>query len=365
VCVCELNEAPHCIFFWDCLSASRVKFLFSRQRSAGHFHRTHYTELAQLHASQSHAPQSHAPQSHAPRSKRLINHTASENLRSRARTTNVTELHATHTFLHATHTLALAWYMRDTKNDRSNTMALRPHAQGFDEKQKKVIEAVREGSAFELVCGIVTKGADAKSTLPPNTHPLTHSFAHSHVPTHLPIHSLTHPLTHQSTHPLIYLLTHTLTHQSTHLLAHSLTHSPTHPPTHTAEVGELPPDSLMLEEQHFAPPPTAGETLAAAVVAAFPGGIEALRTPPKTPGAPHVVVVVQSAARAVETLRALGELRVGRMAKLFGKHKLAAEQVSASIPCIQSHRCCSDSVAYRPAQLSLLQLLSAFQLLRK
>jgi hypothetical protein len=84
-------------------------------------------------------------------------------------------------------------------------MALRPHAQGFDEKQKKVIEAVREGSAFELVCGIITKGTDAKSTLPPNTHPLTHSSTHSHLPTRL--YPPSHPLTRSHARSLTRSLT--------------------------------------------------------------------------------------------------------------------------------------------------------------
>eukprot|EP00038_Savillea_parva_P026955 m.56953 g.56953 ORF g.56953 m.56953 type:complete len:291 (+) comp7715_c0_seq1:138-1010(+) len=68
------------------------------------------------------------------------------------------------------------------------------------------------------------------------------------------------------------------------------------------------------------------EGLDAALVSAYPGGISAIRKPPQTPGSPNVVVVVQSAIRAVDVLRTLGARGVGKLGKLFGKHKQKKDQ---------------------------------------
>eukprot|EP00040_Diaphanoeca_grandis_P023400 m.127219 g.127219 ORF g.127219 m.127219 type:complete len:288 (+) comp29256_c2_seq2:1-864(+) len=48
--------------------------------------------------------------------------------------------------------------------------------------------------------------------------------------------------------------------------------------------------------------------------------------PKKKNGAPRVVIVCQSAIRCVEVCRMLGDLKIGKIGKLFGKHKQQSQQ---------------------------------------
>lgn len=56
------------------------------------------------------------------------------------------------------------------------------------------------------------------------------------------------------------------------------------------------------------------------------GSESMLGKPPKETGAPRILIVAQSAIRCVAVIKALGSLRVGKVGKLFGKHKKASEQ---------------------------------------
>jgi protein CMS1 len=100
----------------------------------------------------------------------------------------------------------------------------------------------------------------------------------------------------------------------------------------------------------------ATDSAGAAIAAAFPGGVEALRAAPSKAGAPHVIVVVQSASRAVEMLRVLGAFGVGKTGKLFGKHKQLADQAAFLK---SSPVCCAVGT---PARLCKLVEAGALQL---